>query len=909
MANKNLNEVLGKDIQSVKDLRAAIKEYQDALVGVDAESQEYKDTTDKLAVAQEELKNVTKAGKEGVIQYSDSIAGLEKQYREMYNAYRQMSEEMRNSDAGKKQAEELNALSEKLNNLKKDVGNYKDNIGRYAESVLDAFSKMGGSVGQLVGPFKTATQGITAFNTALKSNPVGAVITLVMALVNVVKQLAGSIKDNEESQMRLNQAMASFQPIIDATKNAFDKVGQAIVTVVEFLGKAVDKFRVAKAAITDFLGITKGAKDAVKEQQKTYQDLAKSVNDLTIKKREYQKANAEDKAEVERLREEASETTNLVEKKELLEEAKAKQEEIDQRNIEIAKEELRILEEQSTLTANDAEMNDKLAAAVAAVSNAEATAAANMRNFNKQLNGLNGSTSSAGSAMKNLREEAKKLYQETIENSKSEIQKLTEKYQKEKALLEKYHYDTKKLTEQYNKEITKIQTDAIKAAAEKSSKAYVDAVKNRISEGSDFNSVSQILQTNLDNAFIDSTELKRKKKAYDEFWNNFFNIDFSKSNGEEYFKQAIDQAKSFVDEINEALDLNIQFPPEITDESMEKFKQKLDYGKQLFEDAVNVMDSKVAKEMDLSSFNEKYENVLKKRIEDLQMFSMEALSPENIELYNKLLESSLDEQLDLEINYYQQLLQIDELTTEERIQIMEQYYSALDERRQRDIEKEQKALDEKVGKLEYFGAVTGDFTASITESSNGIISLANGYKTLYNAQIQEGKLNEKEVNAKKKRMESLEKVVLAATIAQIVASTAQGMVDTWTGYIKETSVVNPQTAAAAGFGSAAALGVLNAASLAKAIGKSVGLATTAAGQIAAARGGYISNVTSLRDEGSGGGASVAAPSEMETNPYSYSRTLQTVEEEDKLNRPIYVSVVDIIDAENKVRVTENDNSF
>ena len=400
---------------------------------------------------------------------------------------------------------------------------------------------------------------------------------------------------------------------------------------------------------------------------------------------------------------------------------------------------------------------------------------------------------------------------------------------------------------------------------------------------------------------MDSSELKRKKKEYDEFWNQFFSLDLS-------IAGALDTAKQFVDDINEALDLQIQFPPEITNSSMQKFKQKLDYGKQLFEDAVKVMDSKVAKEMDLSAFNSHYQRILDNRIFDIQTFSEMAFNTDNVKLYNKLLEVSLDEQLDLEIDYYHQLLQIDELTTEERIQIMEQYYAALQEKRNRDIEREQKALDEKVEKLEYFEAVTGDFTASLTESSNGIISLANGYKTLYNAQIQEGKLNEKEVNAKKKRMENLEKVVLATTVAQIVASTAQGMVDTWTGYIKETSVVNPQTAAAAGFGAAGALATLNAASLAKAIGKSVGLATTAAGQIAAARGGYISNINSLRDEGSGS-VGVATPSEMETTPYSYSRTLQTVEEEEKLNRPIYVSVVDIIDMEEKVKVVENESSF
>ena len=908
---KSIEEILGRQINSVKELRAAIKEYQDSLIGVDTESEEFKTTTEQLRAAQDELNKVTRAGKDAMDAASDSIVGMERQYKELYNTYKLLSEEQRNSDFGKEMAKSLETLSNKLNETKQGVGNFKDNIGRYTSSIMEAFSKMGGSVGGLVGPFKTATQGITAFNTALKANPIGAVITLIMALVNVVKQLAGSIKDNEESQMRLNQAMASFQPIIDATKNAFDKVGQAIVSVVEFIGKAIDKIRVAKAAFTDFIGITKGAKDAVKEQQKTYQELAKSINDLTLKKREYQKANAEDKAEVERLREEASETDNLTEKKRLLEEAKAKQAEIDQRNIEVAKEELRILEVQDSLTANSAEDNEKLAAAIAKVSEAEAAAAANMRQYNKQLNSTSKSTSSAGSAMKNLREEAKKLYEQTIENSKSEIQKLTEKYQKEKALLEKYHYDTKKLTEQYNKEVTKLQAEAIKTAAEKASKIYIDAAKNNINKGSDFDAIADVLYTNVDKAIMKSNKMKAMQDEYNKFWEKFFNIDFSEEG-------AIEKAKQFVAEINEILGIDIQFPPEITDSSIEEFKNKLDKGKEVFADAVKEMDRQAKVEMEkdmlLKSFEGKMERIIDDMIFNVQAFSKEAgaaFSLENLQTYEELHQSMLDSQLNAEITYYRNLLDITELSNTERLEIMEQYYALLEEKRQRDLEKEQKALDLKVSQLDYYAAITGDFNQSLQDSSNGIVNLANGYKTLYNAQLQEGKLNEKEVKEKKKRMQDLEKVVLAATIAQIVASTAQGMVDTWTGYIKETSVVNPQTAAAAGFGSAAALAALNAASLAKAIGKTAGLAATAAGQISAARGGYISNVSALRDEGSAGAAvsSVSQQNEMDYVPFQYTRQVQTFAEEDEINKPIWVSVQDINSVQESVRVKEEESSF
>lgn len=914
---------IGVDIKSVKELRAAIKEYQDALIGVDAESEEFKQTTADLTAAQDELTKVTRAGKDALDAAEDSIVGMERAYKNMYNQYKLLSEEQRNSDFGKNMANSLNELSNKLNDTKKDVGNWKDNIGRYTESVMDAFSKMGGSVGGLVGPFKTATQGISAFNTMLKANPVGAVIALITALVNIVKQLSGSIKDNEESQMRLNQAMASFQPIIDAVKNAMDKVGQSIVSVVEFLGKAVDKIRLAKAAFTDFLGITKGAKDAVQEQQKTYQALAKSVNDLTKKKREYQEANAKDKAEVERLREEASETDNLMEKKQLLEEAKAKQAEIDQRNIELAQEDLRILQEQSNLTANSAADNEALAAALAKVSEAEATAAANMRQFNKQLNGLENNTNGATSSMKNYAEEAKKIYQETIENGKTEIQKLTEKYEKEKALLQKYHYDTKELTKQYNKEIERLQTEAIKSAAEKASSAYVEAAKKRIMQGNEFDTLTNTLQDELDGVLLNVRQMQAKKKEYDEFLNNFFNINFNMASSkitaylednstelEESQEEMLNQAKDFVKEINEVLGTEIQFPPEITEENMEEFKKKLINAQRLFQVAIDRMEASAEKAKLEDKLNNAINGVGKDgdgSILNDKLNSIYTYTTQQEEERQAYLETLRDREIQFEIKYYKQIVELENLSDAERIEARQHLYDLLEEQRQRDLEKEQEALNQKMGKLDAFTQTYANFSQSFTDASSGVLNLANGFKTLYNAQIQEGKLNEKEVKAKKKRMQDLEKVVLAATIAQIAATTAAGMVDTWTGYIKETSTVNIQSAG----GNAYVLAALNAASLAKAIGKSIGLAATAAGQIAAARGGYISNVNSLQNEGSSSSAaaSVSAPAEIDSTPYTYTRTVQTAAEEDEINRPMFVSVTDIESGLNrKVRVTD-ESSF
>ena len=197
-----LEEILGKRFNSLKELKEEIKRLQDSIVNLNTDSEEFIDTNKKLIAAQEQYASVSRATRETVNGEAGSINALRAEYKQLYNEYKALGTEDEKSIARRKELQgQLANLSNQINNEKKLVGDYTSNIGRYTESVLEAFTKMSGSVSGLVGPFKTATQGITAFNTALKANPVGAVISLIMTLIMVLKQLGDSIKDDEESQM------------------------------------------------------------------------------------------------------------------------------------------------------------------------------------------------------------------------------------------------------------------------------------------------------------------------------------------------------------------------------------------------------------------------------------------------------------------------------------------------------------------------------------------------------------------------------------------------------------------------------------------------------------------------------------------------------------------------------------
>jgi DNA repair exonuclease SbcCD ATPase subunit len=485
----NIEEILGKSINSVKELKEEIKRLQDALVQTDSDSEEWKSTTEKLVSAQKLLTDVTKAGKQAVEANATSIAGLEKEYKSLYNAYRLLSEEERKSPFGKEMASSLEELSNKLNETKKEVGNFKDNIGRYSESAIDAFSKMGISIGGITQPIGQAKAAMGLLNKTMLANPVMWLLAGLKLLVEIFQRVGEAIKGNEESQMKLNVAMANFQPIIDAISNAFDWLGQKVVDLISFIGTLYSKWEVFRAGVSDLIGLTDNEKGKVQEQQRAYNDLAESKNNLIKQKRENLKLNATQEAELETLKNEAAATNDIAVKLEKLNKAKQLEEEITQRKIKEKEEELRLLNLEASFTANDTAMNDKIALAEAELSALRAEGARRTKELTTQIQSLTNAQNNNTQAQNNntqaqkdankaieeakrLREEELKAIVEIQDRFKTEEQLLTEKYEAEKKLLEKYNQDTEKLTEEHNKKIAELR-------AEETEKARRDSINQR----------------------------------------------------------------------------------------------------------------------------------------------------------------------------------------------------------------------------------------------------------------------------------------------------------------------------------------------------------------------------------------------------------------------------------------------
>lgn len=787
---KSIEEILGKSINSTKELKQAIKELQDQLVSASQGTEEWTETADKLTAAQAKLSEVMNAGKSGIDAVEDSIVGMERRYKELYNTYKLLSDEQRNSPFGSEMRMELEKLSNELNETKKGVGNFKDNIGRYAQDAAAAFGQMGIGIGGLAGPINLANGGFKTLNATMAANPVFWLIAALKILIGIFNKVKEAIASNEESQMRLNQAMAAFQPIIDATANYFDKLGQRVVTAIEWISQAYTKIREISAAVTDFLGITDGEKKRIQEQNKLYADLAKRTNELTKAKREQTKLNASQQAEVKTLLDQAAGTADATEKMNLLNEAKRIQQEITERNIAIAQEDYDILLEKSKLTANDAAMNDKLAEAEAAVARARAEGAEKTKEMTSQILGLSKANDGYLEALKKEKEELDNLLKTIEENSKTELQKLEEKYKKEKALLEKYGKDTTKLTEQYAKERGKLEAEAEEEARAQAQKEIEDAQKAKL---------------------------------------------------ENFNWAVLKTQRSFLDA------------------------------------KIKIMKNEVLSE--------------EAKIQAIKL---------------------LDEDLaDYELEMLKKMAEDEKLSDDERYNAKAEYYARLRELSNEELE----AAEERKKAAEELAAVSFEKNVSVVDSNimvlDSIAAISDAISQNIERTMEDGEETEDSVKKKKKALKTLQDIQMAVGIAAIAADTAAGIMGIWRGYALE-KVANAETAAATGPAAAATLAVLNTKSLVSAILQTTGMGIMGAAQMAALISGTISNKKAIEGSETGGGGSagtIAAPEVIETTPYSYTRQIQTTEEEDALNRPIWVSVTDIESGLNHAQVVQSESTW
>ena len=435
-----------------------------------------------------------------------SLRALRAELSNVTKQYDELSEEERRAAKGMELQSKIKVITAQLKNSEQETGRFYRNVGNYADSFVEAFTRMGGSMGGLQGPINMAKNGFMA----LSSTPI---IAILGALVSIIQKVISSLKSSEATMNAVTTALAPLNAGSRLLTKVMQTLGNGIAKVVEKLTKWADK-----------LGL-------INEAMKVEQQLVKDEIALQQREREVTMQNADSQLKVSQLKAQAADKLNYSAKERiaLLEQALAEEDAIAKRELELAKERYRIQVEQSKLAENSKEENDQLAESYAAMREAEKSYFDKSRELTAQLT----------EAKKQMAAESKKATDANVKAAEAELTALAkaqgltdEQLQKaldikkreiearlklvEKGTLEEYTLKQQQLKAEYDIDMQRLANEEgadelIKLRREQFTKDMTDLEHTWEAEAQAV--ADELLQQSL--AAIQE-EQEARKKAYDE---------------------------------------------------------------------------------------------------------------------------------------------------------------------------------------------------------------------------------------------------------------------------------------------------------------------------------------------------------------------------------------------------------
>ena len=308
----------------------------------------------------------------------DSYNALVAQMAKLKEEFRSTNDVARRNELGA----QIDGINTKLKNLDAQQGNFGRNVGNYTKSVVDAFSKMGGSVAGVINPIKAATGALDVMG----KTPVVAILGL---LATVLMKVVSALNSSEEATNALNKALAPLRALGDAATRTLQALGDVVV-------KLVDKFTKLTNAIF-------GTNEATKERIQ----LAEREAQLAGQSRETTKKNAEAERDAAELRAKAADkaTYSAKERLDFLKQAGELEKQIADRNYQDAKLNYEIIKQRNALTKSSKEDLDQEAQAYAAMVNAETSYYEKVRSINSGIaRAMKEDATSAAKAVKEMKD-------------------------------------------------------------------------------------------------------------------------------------------------------------------------------------------------------------------------------------------------------------------------------------------------------------------------------------------------------------------------------------------------------------------------------------------------------------------------------------------------------------------------
>jgi len=229
---------LGAQIDGAKkkynELKVAQGEYDESTIkakaDVNALTKEYKSIETVINNNTKALYALDKTAQESLKTRkfeANSIDTNRKLYNSLYN------EIVRTKKPTEDQIKLAKELSEALKKQESALGDNRRNVGNYAEGFKSAFGAITQAVPALKG-FETAQSGV---NMALSANPIGAVVTLLFALKEIVGNNAIVADQLTFALDAINKAFSFVIDTVVDTVSSLDKLTTAIAHPIDFLSK------------------------------------------------------------------------------------------------------------------------------------------------------------------------------------------------------------------------------------------------------------------------------------------------------------------------------------------------------------------------------------------------------------------------------------------------------------------------------------------------------------------------------------------------------------------------------------------------------------------------------------------------------------------------------------------------
>lgn len=379
-----------------KELRKEIAEGNDEFGKNSAELAKNAQQIKLLTATQKSYAGQLQTTEQTAVTLTGSFREMDAQLRALENQYKSLTKAQRDSAEGQALKKAIAEQKEALKQFDAELGNHQRNVGNYPQSwsaTFPVFGKVDGLLKTLGTNMESVAEKgtkafaglgaqVKSFGKVFLTPPVAIIAVVVGAIVLALQKLKEAFARNDDASTKLQAAFAKLQPIGDAIGVLFNKLADAVATLVEKMMNAYTWI----IKLGNRLGIVS---DDFVQATEAASNLVKSIDELEQMERDYTVNSAKRSRDVAKIRNEAMETDDLQARMDMLRKAIALEEQTMQEAQAIAKKRYdNLVAEANKIGDTSDETTNKIAQAAAELYRAEEAYYTGTRRLLKELSNV-----------------------------------------------------------------------------------------------------------------------------------------------------------------------------------------------------------------------------------------------------------------------------------------------------------------------------------------------------------------------------------------------------------------------------------------------------------------------------------------------------------------------------------------